>query len=69
MICECGSGRIQWNQRLTDTICPDCGGKNYHVIEEDNADPCGSCDECGVNLYSWNDPLHCDQCEFMRGHA
>jgi predicted nucleic acid-binding Zn-ribbon protein len=29
MICDnCGSERIEWDARLTETRCPDCGGKN-----------------------------------------
>ncbi len=70
MICECGSERIQWSISLTETQCPDCGGKNCQVLEEDETDePCGSCEKCGVDLFSWNDDTLCDQCEFSVGLA
>lgn len=34
--------------------------------EEESWEPVGSCEDCGVNLYSDDDPEYCDQCIWAR---
>lgn len=34
----------------------------YRDLDEDGDEPCGSCEECGTNLYPEDDFNYCDQC-------
>lgn len=54
-----------------ETICNTCNTQvDFLFLEEyedDNSEPCGSCEECGTNLYPDDDGELCDQCLWRSG--
>ena len=51
--------------------CPDCNA-DYKQAAIDNAEdddePVGSCDQCGMDIYAHDDGNLCDQCSWARSH-
>lgn len=38
--------------------------EDWYYADEDDAEPVGSCDNCGTDLFPWDDPELCEQCEW-----
>ena len=50
----------------TPRVPPDLDGTD--IPDADFAEPIGSCDECGINIYAESEDTGlCDQCEFAIG--
>lgn len=66
----CGKTQPVRSQRFpsgTEWRCEVCNMQtdfDHDEDYEDDNEPCGSCDNCGVNLYPDDDPELCDQCLF-----
>ena len=60
--------KVVYHSSGTEYLCVICGAQVGFDIDEDYGDdyddgePVGSCEQCGTNLYSDDDPDLCDQC-------